>query len=44
MALSFIHDEPFELNGLNATYAPAALDRLAKLLDPPKEKTCGKTP
>jgi hypothetical protein len=39
VALAFVHDEPFELNALNATYATGALDRLAELLASPKGKT-----
>jgi hypothetical protein len=38
MGLSFIHDEPFELNGFNATHATRALDHLAKLLGGSQDK------
>ena len=36
VALSFNHDEPFELNAFNATYATESLDHLKKLLESPK--------
>ena len=39
VTLAFVHDQPFELNALNATYATGALDRLAELLASPKRKT-----
>lgn len=37
MALAYTHNEPFELNGFNSTFAVGALDRLEKLLSSKEE-------